>query len=314
MQPLRSTLLWASHSPRVERFVRGSAAMRPLVSRFMPGEELSAAIEAVRRLQREGQPAVLSYLGENVRDDAAADQSARQYDGIVVEVTRGGYDAQISIKLTQLGWDVDPAAAIERLRRLVAHAAVHGVAVCIDMESSTYVDGAIAAFTEVTRGQGCSGQGDRRGVGLCLQAYLRRTGSDLDRLLPLRPRLRLVKGAYLESAAVAFQSKREIDERYLTLARRMLMATADGAVPSFGTHDLALIERIRREARSLGVPASAYDIQMLYGIQTDGLRALAAQGQRTRVFICYGKAWYPWFMRRLAERPANLLTALRNVT
>lgn len=313
MQPLRSTLLWASRSPRAERFVRRSSAMRPLVDRFMPGEELDAALEAVRRLQDNGLPVVLSHLGENVRDDAAAEQSALQYHRIVVELKRGGYDAQISVKLTQLGWDLDPAAATERLRRVVSHAVSHGVTVCIDMESSAYVDGAIAAFIDVAGGLERSGLDQRRNVGLCVQAYLRRTEADLDRLLPLHPRLRLVKGAYREPASVAFQSRREIDERYLALARRMLMATAHGMAPSFGTHDLALVERIRREARSLGVPASAYDIQMLYGIHTDGLRALAAAGERTRVFVCYGKAWYPWFMRRLAERPANLLTALRNI-
>ncbi len=224
---------------------------------------------------------------------------------MVAEIATGGLDAQISIKLTQLGWDLDVRATRARLRALVALAASRGIVVNIDMESSQYVDGTIDTFTELLS--------EHRTVGLCLQAYLRRTESDLDRLLPLHARLRLVKGAYHEPAAVAYQEKSEIDARYVALARRMLVAAADGTEPSFGTHDLPLVNRIVETANSLGVPTSAYDVQMLYGIQTDGLRALASRGVRTRVFICYGRAWYPWFMRRLAERPANLAMALRNL-
>ncbi len=279
--------------------------MKPLVRRFMPGEELGAAIEAAMRLNAERLGTVLSYLGENVRDKSSADASAAEYGKMVGEIATVGLDTQISIKLTQLGWDLDPAATRARLRRLVTLAARRGIVVNIDMESSQYVDGTIDAFTELLA--------EHRNVGLCLQAYLRRTESDLDRLLPMHARLRLVKGAYHESAAVAHQGKPEIDARYLALARRMLVAAADGTEPSFGTHDLPLIDRIVDTAAGLGVPTSAYDVQMLYGIQTDGLRALAARGVRARVFICYGNAWYPWFMRRLAERPANLAMALRNL-
>ncbi len=279
--------------------------MRPLIDRFMPGERLGDALGLVGRLQQERLPVVLSYLGENVTSDTAADAAAAEYTALLTELAAGRFDAQISIKLTQLGWDVGMQRATERLRRLLEQAAVLGIGVNIDMEASTYTDAALDAYMGVY---------DRHpDVGLCVQAYLRRTPADLDRLLALRARVRLVKGAYRETADVALQDKSAISTAYFEMARRLLAAVTDGVVPSFGTHDLGLIERIRAVALEMGVPPSAYDIQMLYGINGEALRRLAASGVRTRIFICYGTAWYPWFMRRLAERPANLVTALRNL-
>lgn len=306
MQVLRSSLLWASRNQRLERLVRSSRAMRPLVSRFMPGESLEEAIAAVRRLHGEGTPTILTYLGENVVSDGAADQSVAEYDRLFAALEASGADAHVSIKLTQLGWDVDRARALDRVRRLADTAARNRTMLAIDMEGSPYVESTVDAYAELAS--------ERTNVALCVQAYLHRTPADIQRLLAVRPYLRLVKGAYREPATVALQSRSEIDARYRSLARELLSAAKrQEARPVFGTHDMELVASIRRDARELGVPETAFEVQMLYGIQDSGRRRLAAENVRTRVLISYGRAWYPWFMRRLAEKPANLLMVGRNL-
>jgi proline dehydrogenase len=173
------------------------------------------------------------------------------------------------------------------------------------MEGSPYVESTVDAYAKLV--------GEFSNVALCLQAYLHRTPVDVQRLLPLRPYIRLVKGAYREPGSIALEKRSDIDSRYRTLARELLGAAAQGARAVFGTHDLELVAQIRRDAMVLGVPESTFEIQMLYGIQDAGRRRLASEGIRTRVLISYGKAWYPWFMRRLAEKPANLLLVGRNL-
>jgi proline dehydrogenase len=305
MQLLRSSLLWASQSPRMERLVRSSRAMRPLVSRFMPGESQDAVIAAVRALRDQGVPSIVTYLGENVTSDDAADQTLAEYERLMESLSKEAADAHVSVKLTQFGWDVDQERALERVRRLVQLAEAQSVILAIDMESSAYVESTVAGYERLRR--------THANVALCVQAYLHRTPADLQRLLPLAPYVRLVEGAYREPADVALSRRADVDSRYRILARELLGSVASGTRVAFGTHDMALVRGIRQDARVLGVPEQSFEVQMLYGIQDVGRRQLAAEGLRTRVLISYGKAWYPWFMRRLAEKPSNLSMIARNL-
>jgi proline dehydrogenase len=306
MQLMRSTLLWASRNRALERLVRSSRTMRPLVSRFMPGETIDDAIGAVRALKAEGTPSILTYLGENVSSDAAANQTVAEYETLFAKVKEAGADVHVSIKLTQFGWDVDRPRALDRVRALARLAREAGTMLPIDMEGSPYVESTIEAYEALAR--------EFDNVSLCLQAYLHRTPQDIQRLLPLRPAIRLVKGAYREPASVALQSRTDVDARYRALGRQLLDASkANGARVAFGTHDVALLTQLRADAREVGIPETTFEVQMLYGIQDTARRDLAASGLRTRVLISYGRAWYPWFMRRLAEKPANLLLVGRNL-
>lgn len=308
MQVLRSALLWASRNRWMERAVRSSRLARPLVSRFMPGETMEDAVRAAEALRAEGKgtPAIVTYLGENVATDEAADLTISEYERLLGAVRGLGDDVHVSIKLTQIGWDVDRTRALERVRALARATAAQGTVLAIDMEGSPYVESTVEAYERLA--------GEFRNVALCLQAYLHRTPQDVERLLSVRPYIRLVKGAYREPDGVALQDRAEIDARYRALARRLMEAVkADGARLAIGTHDVPLVQRIREDARQIGVPESGFEVQMLYGIQDEARRRLAEGGVRTRVLISYGKAWYPWFMRRLAEKPANLLLVGRNM-
>jgi proline dehydrogenase len=271
----------------------------------MPGETLQDVMLAVRALEAEGAPSIITYLGENVASDAAADETVAEYHALLNAL--GGFDnpAQISVKLTQFGWDLDQSRALERVRSVAQRAAAARTVLAIDMESSEYVSSTIAAYEALLS--------ECPETALCLQAYLHRTREDLERLLPLRPYIRLVKGAYREPAATALQGRAEVNARYRVLARELLAATRDGVRVAFGSHDLALLRDVVLAARELGVPPDAYEIQMLYGIASDARRRLAAEGERTRVLISYGRAWYAWFMRRLAEKPLNLVFVARNL-
>lgn len=289
----------------MERIVRGSRFTRPMVRRFMPGESLEEAIAACVTLKAEGTPTILTALGENITTDAAADATVAEYERLFAAVKREKLDTHVSIKLTQFGWDVDRKRAMERVRRMLKLAETNGTVMPIDIEYSTYVDSTIECYEALAR--------ESKSVGLCIQAYLHRTPADLKRLLPLPPYIRLVKGAYREKPEVALQGRPNVDPAYEALAIELLKAYKSGARVVFGTHDVPLIERIRAAAKQMGVPESAYEVQMLYGIQDAGRKKLAADGVKTRVLISYGRAWYPWFMRRLAEKPSNVLMIARNL-
>jgi proline dehydrogenase len=305
MNPARSALLWASQNPRMERLVRSNRLFRPLVMKFMPGETLEETMVAVRKLKSENTPVIMTFLGENVNTDAAADQTVAEYERLFAALKESGADAHVSIKLTQFGWDVDQGRALERVRRMVKLASTNKTVLAVDMEYSSYVDSTVAAYEAIAKGAD--------NVALCVQAYLHRTQADLQRLFAIKPYIRLVKGAYREAPTVALGTRKEVDPRYRLLARELLGGAAQGVRAVFGTHDLNLIAQIRQDARVLGVPESAFEVQMLYGIQDAGRKKLAAEGIRTRVLISYGKAWYPWFMRRLAEKPSNVFMIARNV-
>jgi len=302
----RRLLLRASRSAWLARTLRRRAFFRRAVRRFLPGEHVGAALDTAAALARDEIGSVLTQLGEQVtnRDEAAGvrDQYLRLFD----EIRSRDLPAEISVKLTHLGLDVNPKACLQDLLALAARAAAAKSFLWIDMEESRYVDATLELYRAVRVA--------RPDVGVCLQAYLRRTPADLEGLLPLAPAIRVVKGAYNEPPDVAFPKKRDVDAAYAVLAGRLLERAAAGAARVvLGTHDLDLIERLQARALALGVTGSGYEVHMLYGIRAAAQRALAQQGVPVRVLISYGTHWFPWYMRRLAERPANVWFVMRHL-
>ena len=303
---IRSFLLAASQN----RWLRDRAArygfVRRSVSRFMPGESLDDALSAARALHEQNIGAVFTHLGENINDAAEAEHLAAHYLEVLRRNREQGIGTEISVKLTQLGLDLSPDLCFEKLSRIIA-AEQPVSTVWIDMEASSYVDATLDLYRRA--------RAAFPNVGICLQAYLYRTKADLDGLLRLRPSVRLVKGAYKEPASAAFPQKHEVDENYFALAQTMLRAKHEGGMPraALGTHDVALIRRIADFAAQEGFAKNEIEVQMLYGIQRAEQIRLASNGYRSVVLVAYGDFWYPWFMRRLAERPANVWFLLRNV-
>lgn len=279
-----------------------TAFVRRSVSSFMPGERLEDALEAAARLQQEGVGTILTKLGENLTRVEEAEEVTSHYLDVLDRVSAGKLNAEVSIKPTQLGLDLDRELCYRNLERLVDRAASRNNFVWIDMESSPYVDPTIELFRRA--------RARTPRVGLALQAYLRRTERDVEALIPLGSAVRLVKGAYLEPASVAFPRKADVDENYYRLACRLLAGSVRVHV---ATHDSKLVERIDRFIEENRVPRSAYEYAMLYGIQRPLQRRLAASGKPLRVLISYGEYWFPWYMRRLAERPANVGFVIRNM-
>lgn len=272
----------------------------------MPGETVDEALEAARGLERQGLATVFTALGENVTDKREADGVAQHYVDVLRRIQLSGLRTEVSVKLTQLGLDLDFGLAYENTRRII-EAAGPASTVWIDMEASNYTDVTLGLFRRARTAY--------PNVGVCLQAYLYRTRADLESLIPLGPAIRLVKGAYREPASVAFPKKKDVDENYFKLAGIMIgdEARKDGLRAAFGTHDRALIRRITDYAASRGLAKDAYEFQMLYGIQREEQLRLAREGWRSTVLIAYGSYWFPWFMRRLAERPANVWFVARNI-
>jgi len=263
---------------------------------------------AARVMAALGIATVFTRLGENVKDQSEADAVASHYVDAIPRVrSSGGISCEPSIKLTQLGLDIDRALALRHARVLARAAQESGSYLWVDMEQSAYVDQTL----EIVRAL----RGESPAVGVCLQAYLRRTPADLADLVARGVGVRLVKGAYNEPPGVAFAHKREVDDQYLALARTMMASgsRAQGTRVVFGTHDVDLIAKIREHAAGAGVPASAFEFHMLYGIQRAEQLRLVREGAVVRVLIAYGAYWFPWYMRRLAERPANVWFVARSV-
>jgi proline dehydrogenase len=306
--------------------------LRRAVRRFIAGERLDEALDAVGRLNRDGLSATLDLLGEDVTTPAQAEASADAYLGIVdalrahpVPPDLPGVDNNLSLKLTQLGLAVDVALCARLLRRVLDRAAVRPWAgghlwpapqaqgqrcqdgalmfVRIDMESSAHTETTLALF-ETLWAEG------RRNVGVVIQAYLYRSATDVDRLNALGARVRLVKGAYDEPPIVAYPHKRDVDAAFARLAEALLRG---GAYPAFATHDERLIDHVCQTAAAAGIPADRFEFQMLYGIRRDLQAGLRRRGYRVRVYVPFGEEWYPYFMRRLAERPANVGFVLRSL-
>lgn len=307
MNPLRRLFLWSSRNAWLSQTLPRYRFVQRAVRRFMPGEELEAALAESRRLADSGASTLLTLLGENTATAEEARAVVDEYLRILEEAEARALDAQISIKLTQLGLDLSESTAYEHADRLARRAEETENFLWIDMEGSAYTDVTLDLFRRLR---------DRhRNVGVCLQAYLYRTREDLDRLLPLDPAIRLVKGAYAEPPAIAFPKKRDVDASYLELARRLLDHRRErgAGFAAFGTHDPTMIRRVRAEATEQGLDSAGYEFEMLFGIGRAEQRRLLAEGAGLRVLISYGEAWFPWYMRRLAERPANLWFVLRSV-
>lgn len=304
---MRKLLLWASTNPFLSRSLPRFRFVRRAVRRFVPGEELEDALGVVPRLEDQDIGAVLTLLGENVTREDEAEAVADHYLEVLRESARRELDAEVSVKLTQLGLDLGGGLAMDHCRTLAQAAAEADRFLWIDVESSPYVDRTLDLYEALRQ--------EHESTGVCIQAYLYRTPDDLERLLPLNPAIRLVKGAYAESPEVAFPRKADVDAAYMDLARRLLRARADGGKIriAIATHDTDLVGRVDRAAAELGLGREDFEVQMLYGIRTAAQERLAREGFRLRVLISYGPAWFPWYMRRLAERPANLWFVLKSL-
>ncbi|MDP9280535.1 MAG: proline dehydrogenase family protein [Chloroflexota bacterium] len=304
---MRRLLLWMAENPWLRRNVPRLGFARKAVLRFMPGEDADSALHAAMRFKEQRITAVLTQLGENITRVEEADDVETHYLGLLDRIATEHLDADISVKLTQLGLDLDGERTFEHVRRLAERAATIGRTVWVDMEGSVYTERTVALYERVKK--------IHANTGLCLQAYLRRSAADIQRLLPLDPAIRLVKGAYAEPALIAFQIREEVDRSFVALSNAMLTAAHDGSRIriALGTHDILLLEEIARSAAALSLPKETCEVQMLYGIRVDEQQRLAREGYAVRGLISYGSTWYPWYMRRLAERPANMLFALRQL-
>jgi proline dehydrogenase len=303
---MRRILLWMAGNGWLRRHLPRLPFARRAVRRFMPGETIEEALDAAESFRKPGIGILLTRLGENLTSLEQAGEVADHYHRVMDMVRARGLDAEVSLKLTQIGLDLDLEATYGHLASLAAHAAEGDATLWIDMESSAYVDRTLELYRRL--------KAEHPNAGICLQAYLRRTPADVHALLPLRPQIRLVKGAYDEPERIAFRRRDEVDAAYQSLSVLMLPHAASGELRlGLGTHDTRLIESVASHARAAGIPITAFEVQMLYGIRTDQQRRLAAEGYVVRDLIAYGEAWYAWYMRRLAERPANVLFALRQL-
>jgi Proline dehydrogenase len=303
---MRQLLLWMARNRFLKRWLPRIWFVRRAVRRFMPGETVEEALDAAEFFRPHKMGVLFTQLGENLADLSEAQAVADHYHGLLDKIAARGLDAEISVKPTQLGLDLDREAALGHLSGLADHAAQRDAMVWLDMEGSAYTDATLDLYRSL--------KATHSNVGICLQAYLRRTTADVHALLPLKPAIRLVKGAYDEPASIAFRRKDEVSVAYQSLCVLMLPYAARGELRlGMGTHDTALIERVAAHAAGVGVGKDAFEVEMLYGIRQGEQLRLAREGYRVWALIAYGDAWYAWYMRRLAERPANVLFALRQM-
>ena len=306
MNPVRSILLAAAQNAWLRDHAASHKFVHRAVSRFMPGEHLSDALAAAQKLQAQNLGSIFTRLGENIADAAEARSVAAHYVEVLRAILEQQLRTEISIKPTQLGLDLSADLCWENLKIILAAESPSRI-VWIDMEASNYVNPTLALYRRALA--------EFPNTGLCLQAYLRRTAKDLAELLPLNASIRLVKGAYSEPSEIAFPDKSDVDNNYFSLAQSMLAAKkAQPRIRSaFGTHDLAMIRNLVDCAASQGLAKKDLELQMLFGIQSAEQLRLAREGYDTKVLVSYGSNWYAWFMRRLAERPANLWFVAKNL-
>jgi proline dehydrogenase len=306
---MRSVLLWLARNERLARTIPRTRFAQRAVRRFMPGERVEDALAAAERLRDERIGVLFTRLGENLTSLDEVDAVAAHYrDVLSRDAGRGhaGGPIEISIKPTQLGLDQDPDACRAHCADLAALAATGGSWLWIDMEGSDYTSATVDLVASLLA--------DHANVGIAIQAYLHRSAGDIARLLPLKPAIRLVKGAYDEPGTIAYRSSAEVDANFLGLALVVAEAAARGeARLALGTHDVELIEQIRTLTESRGVARQLLEVHMLYGIREQELRRMRDAGHRAFSLVAYGSAWYRWYMRRLAERPANVVFALRQL-
>jgi proline dehydrogenase len=301
---LRAGLLWLSEQPQVFHFVRRNGLARRFASRFVAGETVESAVAALRDLNAAGLSASLDLLGESVLHAEEARQARDTYLQTLDRIRAAGADANVSVKLTQMGLDIDAAMCVANMRDIIGKAKQYGSFVRIDMEQSTYTAKTLQLFTDVFYPE------FGNAVGVVLQSYLRRTAADVDAMIALGARVRLCKGAYQEPENVAFPAKRDVDKNYVACMERLL---EDGHYPGIATHDEKIIAHAKAFATSKGIAPARYEFQMLYGVRRDLQQALRRDGYNVRVYVPFGTHWYPYLMRRLAERPANIIFIVGNV-
>lgn len=307
MSLMRRALLAGSVNPWLREQASRRTFVRRSVTRFMPGEHLEDALRAASSLRDARIRAMLTRLGESVTSASQAEQVTCHYLGVLDRLTAQSVDVEVSVKPTQLGLDLDDGLCWSNFARLIDRAASARQMVWLDMESSAYVDRTIALFRQA--------RARTRRVGIAIQAYLYRSRGDIEALLSLGAAVRLVKGAYLEGSGVAYPRKADVDHNFYSLAVRLLSEEARnaGGIVHIATHDTALVKRLLAHIHATRTPSSIYEFAMLYGIQVRQQRELARAGHRVRVLISYGDQWFAWYMRRLAERPANVWFVVRNL-
>jgi proline dehydrogenase len=301
---LRSTLLYLSNQPRVFRFVRNNRLAKKFARRFVAGETLDDALAAVRSLNAAGITASLDLLGESVTNEREARAAESEYLRILDRIHDERLDANVSLKLTAMGLDVSEELCVSIMHDVLGRAQAYRTFVRLDMESSAYTERTLRLFEERLYPT------YKENVGIVLQSYLYRTWSDVERAIQLRCRVRLCKGAYKEPASVAYPEKREVDANYVKCMHALLEC---GTYSGIATHDPAIIAEAKRFVAKKGIDRSRFEFQMLYGIRRDMQEQLVREGYRMRVYVPFGTQWYPYLMRRLAERPANVAFITGNV-
>ncbi len=301
---LRTGLLWLSEQPRLFSIIRGNGLARRLASRFVAGETVEAAVAALTQLNATGIRASLDLLGESVAGAAEARAARDTYLETLDRIRRAGADANVSVKLTQMGLALDERLCVENLRAIIAQARDDRSFVRIDMEQSEYTERTLQLFRQKFHPE------FGNAVGVVLQSYLRRTERDVEDMIALGARVRLCKGAYQEPPAVAFPAKRDVDANFV---RCMEWLLERGNYPGIATHDTAIIAHAKDFARERGVAPQRFEFQMLYGVRRDLQRRLRREGYNVRVYVPFGSHWYPYLMRRLAERPAHVVFLLGNI-
>jgi len=299
---IRATLIALSHNARAKKFVLSNRLARRTARRFVAGEELDDAIAAARASNEAGLKATLDFLGENVTSREDAVRAREMYLGVFDRIAREKLDANVSLKLTQLGLDFGAEFCLEQMLPVVKHAESLGNFVRIDMEGSAYTQRTVEMALRLRR--------ESAAVGTVLQSYMRRSEEDVRTLVAAGCRIRLCKGAYLEPPEIAFPEKKDVDANYVKLMRMLLPS---GVYHGIATHDPAMIAATKRFAEEQKIGKDKFEFQMLYGIRPDLQKKLIREGYRMRVYIPYGRDWFPYFMRRLAERPANLMFIVRNL-
>ncbi len=298
---LKGTLLYLAQNRNVRNFVVHNRATRGVSRRFVAGEVLDDAVEATRALNKRGMHVSLDHLGENVSDAKEAASAAQDYINILDRIKQAGVDANISIKLTALGLDISQELCEQNLIRILEHGQQFPIFVRIDMEGSAYTEQTVDITLRMHE--------RFEHVGTVIQSCLYRSKKDTEQLIAQGVRVRLVKGAYKEPKSVAFQNKSEVDHNYVRL---MTMLLLHGNYPAIATHDEAIINATCKYARDNGISKAAFEFQMLYGIRRDLQEKLVGQGYNMRVYVPYGSQWYPYLMRRMAERPANPVFVMSN--
>ena len=298
----RNLLLYLSESRRFKSFLTRFKAFNNVTKRFVAGEQISDAAEAIRQLNGKGITASFDHLGESIKSEAETRDEVNEYLRVLEAIDKHGLDSNVSVKLTQLGLDIDPDLCIENARKIVERAAISNNFVRIDMEDSTKTEATIHVFERLRR--------EMDNVGIVIQSYLYRSAKDVERLLEMGARIRLCKGAYSEPATVAYPRKADVDANYEELMQTLLDS---GIYHGIATHDEAMIAATKSYAGKRGISTDRFEFQMLFGIRRDLQEKLIKEGYRVRVYVPYGRFWYPYFMRRLAERPANIGFVLRNM-